>query len=370
MNDISTRILAALSTEGQWVSSARMVGALGVSRMAVCKQVHRLQQLGYGIEAAPRLGYRLTGRTAQAVPEEVEPLLRTLVIGRPYQYFAEIDSTNAFLRGRMDALPEGATVVADSQRAGRGRLQREWFSPPGVNVYLSVLLKPAVSPMLAPPLSLVAAAAVLRAVHSMGGAEACVKWPNDILWQGKKLAGILCEMNAEADRVQAVILGIGVNANLTAFPENLTQTATSLHEVLGRPVSVPVLTAAILNHLDEEYASWLRDGLSGSVSFLNRHSMLAGCEVSIALLRDKIRGRVECITEDGMLRLAMAGGGTRDITSGEVQLCRHLASRRNALRRMGYDAPVLDLEGADSDTPADPDFEGLPTSGSSTLSSG
>jgi len=194
------------------------------------------------------------------------------------------------------------------------------------------LLKPAVSPMLAPPLSLVAAAAVLRAVHSLGGAEARVKWPNDILWQGKKLAGILCEMRAEADRVQAVILGIGVNANLTAFPETLTRTATSLHEALGRPVSVPALTAAILHHLDEEYASWSRDGLPGSVSFLNRHSMLAGREVSIALLHDEVRGRAECITEDGMLRLILADGSTRDITSGEVQLCRPATTRKRTPR--------------------------------------
>ncbi len=330
MNDMSTRILAALSTGDQWVSSTRMIGKLGVSRMTVSKHVQRLQKLGYGIEAAPRLGYRLTGRTARAVPEEVEPLLRTRVIGRPYQYFTEMDSTNAFLLSRMDALPEGATAAADSQRVGRGRFQREWFSPPGVNVYLSVLLKPAVPPMLAPPLSLVAAAAVLRAVHAMGGGEACVKWPNDILWQGKKLAGILCEMSAEADRVHAVILGIGVNANLTAFPESLAQTATSLHEALGCPVSVPALTAEILNRLDEEYATWSRDGLSGSVSFLNRHSMLTGHEVSIALLHDTIRGRVGCITGDGMLRLTLADGSTRDITSGEVHLCRSATTEKRA----------------------------------------
>jgi len=263
----SDRILSALSVTDGWVSSARIVEELGVSRMAVCKQVRRLRGLGYGIEASPRRGYRLKARTQLAIPEEVTPLLRTRLIGRPYRYFAEIDSTSTFLRSRIAEFPEGATVAAGSQSRGRGRFQRDWFSPPGGNVYLSVLLKPAVSPLLAPQLSLVAASAVLRALRAEGCGEAGVKWPNDIMWRGRKLAGILCEMEAEADVIHAVIVGIGVNANLTEFPEILRPTAASLREALGRPVPAPALTARILNSLDGEYAKWSRDGLPGIVAF-------------------------------------------------------------------------------------------------------
>jgi BirA family biotin operon repressor/biotin-[acetyl-CoA-carboxylase] ligase len=319
---VSGRILAMIGTNEEWVSSARMVKDLGISRMAVCKQIGRLRKLGYDIEASPRRGYRLTTRTQLAVPEEVVSLLSTRVVGRPYMYFAEIDSTNTFLRSRIAGLPEGATVVAGSQSRGRGRFQRDWFSPPAGNVYLSVLLKPAVSPLLAPQLSLVAASAVLGAIHAEGCEDAQVKWPNDIMWRGKKLAGILCEMEAEADVIHAVIVGIGVNANATEFPEILRPTAASLSEAVGRPVPVPALTSRILNNMDGEYAKWSRDGLTGIAAFLNLHSMLTGREVAIALCRDRIRGRVDSITDAGMLRVIQADGSVRDISSGEVRLCR------------------------------------------------
>lgn len=322
MNGVADRILEALGSHGEWVSSAQLVKGLKVSRMAVSKQVSRLRRLGYDIESSPRRGYRLAARTELAAPEEVVPLLRTRVVGQTYKYFAEISSTNDFLRAHAGEYPDGTAVAAGSQTQGRGRFQRDWFSPPGVNVYLSVLLKPAVSPLLAPQLSLVAAAAVLRALHALGCAEARVKWPNDVLWREKKLAGILCEMDAEADIVRAVVIGIGVNANLTAFPPSLKKIAASLRQAVGHPVSVPALTAEILNSLDALYEGWLRNGLAETVALLNQHSMLSGREVAIGLSREKIRGRVQGITEAGLLRLVQANGTARDITSGEVLLCR------------------------------------------------
>lgn len=330
MADTSSQILAALGNGGEWVSSARMVEDLGVSRMAVCKQVRRLRGLGYGIASSPRRGYRLARRTNRAVPEEVAPLLRSRVIGRPYLYFPEIDSTNLYLRSRADALPEGAAVAADAQTRGRGRFQREWFSPPGGNLYLSVLLKPAVPPFLAPQLSLVAAAAVLRALHALGCEEAGAKWPNDILWRGRKLSGILCEMDAESDVVRAVVVGIGMNINIDAFPSGLKRTAVSLRTALGRPASAHAVAAGILNRLDTEYATWRRDGLRESVRLLNRHSVLAGREAAVELPHGKIRGRAGEITDTGMLRVIAADGAVRDVASGEVRLCRSAAAGRGA----------------------------------------
>lgn len=327
MDSVHNRILAALGTKGDWVPSTRVLQELGISRMAVCKQVRRLRTMGYEIEAAPRLGYRLVARTGSAVPGEVLPRLRTKHVLRTYLYFPELDSTNEFLRKQLATLGEGTVVVAGSQTQGRGRFHREWFSPSGVNIYLSVLLKPAVSPLRVPELSLVAAAAVLRAVHAEGCSEAGVKWPNDILWRGKKLAGILCEMEAETDLVHAVIVGIGINVNMMTFPGPLKQTATSLRRALGRPVSVPALTAEILNRLDEAYGDWLRDGLGPVVAFLSQHSVLTGCEVKIALPRGEVVGRAEGITELGALRVVQADGVAQDITSGEVQLCRPVVAK-------------------------------------------
>ena len=325
---IGRHVLAALTADKGWVSSTGMIGALDVSRMTISTGVRGLRELGYGIETSPRLGYRLTTRTDRPVPEEVEPLLRTRVVGRAYRYFTTLDSTNAFLRARLHELPEGTAVIADSQTQGRGRLQRSWFSPRGVNLYLSVLLKPAVSPFLAPELSLVAAASVLRAVHALGCKDAQVKWPNDVLWHGKKLAGILCELEAETDVIHGVVIGIGVNVNVDVFPAALRRTATSLRKALGRRVPRPTLAAQILNNLDADYAAWLRDGLSGISGFLNEHSYLAGREVTVILPREAVRGRVERITETGLLRLVQADGTAREIASGEVQLCRPAQSRK------------------------------------------
>ncbi len=330
--ETAQRILQTLAQAGAWVSSARLGAGQGVSRMALCKQIRRLRARGYAIESAPRLGYRLTGRTDQVVPEEVTPLLRGAVIGRPYLYFPALESTNTYLRERAAALPEGATAVADAQEGGRGRLGRAWFSPAGVNLHLSVLLKPAVPPALAPQLSLVAAAAVLRALHAAGCSEAAVKWPNDIWWHGRKLAGILCEMEAEADLIHAVILGIGVNVNTTAFPPELRRTATSVAAALGHPVPRPALLAAILDQLDAEYAHWLRRGLSRTVRLLNAHSVLTSRTVAVTLPAEQVRGRVTGITAAGLLRLARPGGGTQELASGEVQLCRPAASPKGERR--------------------------------------
>jgi BirA family biotin operon repressor/biotin-[acetyl-CoA-carboxylase] ligase len=262
------------------------------------------------------------------VPEEVLPKLTTKVMGRPYRYFADIASTNSYLRGRIAELPEGAAVVADAQSGGRGRFQREWFSPAGMNVHLSVLLKPAVPPAEAPPLSLVAAASVLRAIHEAGCPDATVKWPNDIMWQGRKLAGVLCEMEAEADLLHGVVMGIGVNVNVEEFPAALKSIATSLRLALGRAVCRPALVAGILNHLECDYGEWRRRGLAGLADFLNRHSYLAGREVTVALTREKATGRVDRITDEGTLRLVGPDGGTQEIGSGEVRLCRPARSGR------------------------------------------
>jgi BirA family biotin operon repressor/biotin-[acetyl-CoA-carboxylase] ligase len=303
-----------------------MVRELGVSRMAVSKHVRRLRSLGYRIESSPRRGYRLAGRTDRPVAEEVLPLLVTRRIGRDYRFFDEIASTNAYLRARIEDLPEGTTAVADAQSAGRGRFRRQWFSPPGVALHVSVLLKPAAPPMLAPQLALVAAAALLRALDDAGCTDVQVKWPNDLLWHGKKAAGILCEMEAEADVIHGVVIGMGVNVNTTRFPAGLRGRAASLRVALGRAVPRPALLAGILNRLETEYDTWLRDGLSGAVRLLNERSALAGREVSVALARGRVRGRAGAITDAGTLRIELPDGSVREIASGEVRLCRGAAA--------------------------------------------
>jgi BirA family biotin operon repressor/biotin-[acetyl-CoA-carboxylase] ligase len=322
-DDPLKHVLDALSGgKEEWVSSSSLTSKLDVSRMAVFKHVQRLRALGYAIEASPRLGYRMTARTDRPIEQEVVPRLHTQVVGSEYQYVDSIASTNNFLRRHHENFLDGATLVADRQTAGRGRLHRQWHSPAGTNLYFSVLLRPAVTPALAPQLSLVVASAVLASVHEEGCADAVVKWPNDILWQGRKLVGILCELEAETDAIHAVVLGVGMNVNMTRFPGAIRDTAGSLRQAVGHAVSRPVLLARILNRLDTAYAQWLREGLEPAAEFLNSHSALAGRDVYVERPTDTVQGCVDRITGEGHLRLRTPDGRVAEVASGEVQLCR------------------------------------------------
>ncbi|MBM4164575.1 MAG: biotin--[acetyl-CoA-carboxylase] ligase, partial [Lentisphaerae bacterium] len=225
------RIIARLKqAAGGEVSGERLCAELGISRAAVWKHIQGLRDGGYCIDAAPRRGYSL--RTAPDTPlaTEVVPLLTTRLIGRPYHFLAATDSTNRQTAAYADAgATEGTVVAADAQTGGRGRMGRAWVSPPGLNAYVSILLMPAIEPARVTTLPLVAGLAVALTIERIApGLRPLVKWPNDILLNGRKVCGILCEMEAEADRIRRVVCGIGVNLNQTTFPAELAPRATSL----------------------------------------------------------------------------------------------------------------------------------------------
>jgi len=189
--------------------------------------------------------------------------LQTKTLGHPLHYFSTIDSTNVYaVRLAREGAIEGAIVIADAQSGGKGRLGRSWVSPPGVNLYLSVILRPSVSATAAPQLNLLAAVAVAEAISEVCQLFPSIKWPNDVLIDGKKVCGILAEMQTDAGELRAVILGIGVNINapLSAFPEELHDKASSLLLVSGRAIDRSVFTASLLTHLEKYYVLWLEQG--------------------------------------------------------------------------------------------------------------
>jgi BirA family biotin operon repressor/biotin-[acetyl-CoA-carboxylase] ligase len=199
---------------------------------------------------------------------------------------------------------------------------RRWESPAGENIYFSVLLTPNVEPARVPQLALVAAVAV----HE-GLAECCpeitaqIKWPNDILVGGRKVAGILCEASLEADRVHRAVIGIGINVNGRRVPPTLRATATTLRIAGGREVSRPGLLAAVLNHLEARYEGWLRDGsLSGLLDYFELHSALNGRPVAAENLSGVVRGTARGITPTGELVIETAGGGLVHLLAGDVHL--------------------------------------------------
>lgn len=316
---------------GAWLSGQALCQALACSRTAIWKQIETLRELGYGIEARPRCGYRLLETPDSPIPEEVQPRLTTARLGRQMTALAEIDSTNRWLADKAETnLPEGFTVTAEAQKAGRGRLDREWFSPTSLNLYTSILLRPAVPLDRVASLSLVLGLAVRRALLALAPElDPRLKWPNDIWIGDRKLCGILCDMRAEPERVRHVVAGIGLNVNITAstLPAALRPTATSLRIATGRPHSRAAVLAAILNQLEPLYDAWLADGLAPLQEELNRADLLRGRAITLSQGPRLLHGTAAGIAPDGALLLAGADGPT-PVYSGDVSI-RSIAGLRD-----------------------------------------
>ena len=306
----------------EFVSGARISAALGVSRTAVWKQIGQLRQLGYQIEAAPAKGYRLLQAPDVLLAAEVQNELGTACIGREVVFYSETDSTNLRVHELgKSGVAEGVVVIADAQNAGRGRMGRSWLSPPGVNLYLSVLLRPAIAPRHACHLTFLSAVAVARTVAAVGEVTPQVKWPNDILVNGRKLAGLLNELDAETDRIRYLVLGIGVNLNMAAeqFPDDLRYPATSLLLERGEPVSRQRFTRTLLRTLDELYSLYRRSGFAPIMAAWQAYFDLVGRQVEVDCQEYRLRGKVAGLGEDGALLLELADGRTERVLAGDVR---------------------------------------------------
>jgi BirA family biotin operon repressor/biotin-[acetyl-CoA-carboxylase] ligase len=306
-----------------YLSGARLSQVLGVSRSAVWKQIEQLRQRGYRIEAVPSRGYRLCATPDLPLAEELRRGLQAQVVGREIRYLAETDSTNrqAYALGEA-AAAEGLVVIADGQSAGRGRMGRTWVSPPGVNLYLSVLLRPPLPPHAAPQLTFLSALAVARAIVAVSTLQPTLKWPNDVLIEGRKVAGLLNEMSAESDRIRFVVLGIGVNLNMTAdqFPAGLRAPATSLLLAGGLPVSRALFGRTLLEQLDSLYREYLQHGPAPIMAAWEAHCDLVGKRVVVEGQGTPLSGTVAGIDGDGALLLALADGARERVLAGDVRV--------------------------------------------------
>ena len=322
---LDVQILTALRAAGDGaVSGADLSQKLCVSRAAVWARIEELRSLGYDIEASPHRGYRLVSTPDVLHADDLLSRLgKTKVIGRDIRVFRETTSTNDVIEKlARDGVPEGVSVFAESQTKGRGRLGRKWLSPAKQGLWFSVLLRPDLRPQEATRLTVASATALRRAIESQTGLKPEIKWPNDILVQGKKVAGILTELSAELDHVKYVILGIGVDVNLSPgdFPPELRKVATSLKAELGKPVSRPELAVAILRELDQDYGRITSGQFAAVASEWEEHGTTIGQEVVIRTGDRQIRGRAESLGEDGALLLRTEHGHLERIVGGDVTL--------------------------------------------------
>lgn len=249
--------------------------------------------------------------------------LRTQFLGKPTHFFPTLDSTNIYAAHlAREGAPEGTVIIADAQSGGKGRLGRTWVSPPGVNLYLSTILRPPVPATTAPQLNLVAAVAVADAIVEVCQLSPAIKWPNDVLIGGKKVCGILAEMQTEGGALRAVILGIGVNINApsSAFPEELREKASSLFLAGGRMVDRSAFTASLLTHLEKSYVLWLEEGFSALQSAWRKYAAyLIGKRIVIAAPEGTIAGKVLGIDVDGALLVQGESSGEQHrLLAGDV----------------------------------------------------
>lgn len=307
-----------------FVSGALISRELQVSRTAVWKQINGLRDVGYVIEAVPSRGYQLISTPNILSEEEVRERLNAEIIGRRLVCLADTASTNAdaFHLAEEGAV-EGTVVIADAQSGGKGRMGRVWSSPPGINLYCSVVLRPGVKPYQAPQLTFLSAVAVARAIELTTNLKPEIKWPNDVLLSGRKVAGLLNEMSSETDGINFVILGIGVNLNMTAvqFPPDLRTPATSLLLEQGRQVSRAQFAASMLNELDRLYTEFLERGFAPVREEWHKRCNANGHDVSVSDGGAEImRGRFDGIDSDGALLLCRADGTLERILSGDVRV--------------------------------------------------
>lgn len=318
------KILSALRAHPEGVSGAQLSRQLGLTRAAIWARIEELRRLGYDIEASPHQGYRLLGTPDRLHADDLLSRLGSpRVIGRDIRVFEETTSTNDVAEKlARDGVAEGVVVFAESQTRGRGRLGRRWLSPPRKGLWFSVLLRPPLRPQETTQLTVAAATALWRAVHAQTGLQAEIKWPNDLLARGRKFAGILTELSAELDRVNYVILGIGVDVNLDAsdFPPDLRKVSTSLKIECRRAVDRPELAVALLRELDRDYARVCGGEFEAVADEWASHCTTLGRQVTIQTGDRRIRGRAEALGEDGALLVRTEHGLLERVIGGDVTL--------------------------------------------------
>ena len=318
------KILSALRTYPDGLSGALLAERLGISRAAVWARIEELRHVGFDIEAGPHFGYRLVDEPDTLLADDLLSLLgKTRVIGRDIQVFKQTTSTNDVMEKlARDGVREGVVVFAESQTRGRGRLGRKWLSPTHKGLWFSVLLRPDLRPQESTQLTVASAAALRRAIKSVTGLSADIKWPNDLLLGGKKVVGILTEMSAEVDRVRHVILGIGVDVNQEAheFPPELRKTATSLKIESGQTLSRAELATAILRELDADYARICAGKFPAIADEWEAGCVTLGRNVTVLIGDRKFRGQAESLDEDGALLIRTEHGHLERIIGGDVIL--------------------------------------------------
>ena len=302
---------------GEFISGEDISGVLKCTRAAIWKHIDKLRDIGYDIEAVPHLGYRLKGIPDKMLADEIKSGLKTTILGREIYSYANTESTNTIAYDLAEkGAKEGVVVIAEKQDKGKGRLGRKWVSPPG-GIYMSCVFRPDIMPAEIQEFTLVAALGVIDAVREVStNIPVRIKWPNDILVRDKKLCGILTELKAESDRIDFVVLGVGVNANTSE--KSLPLNATSIKKEANRTISRLDLVKGLLKNLEKRYLKFKESGFSVFAGEIKANSVTIGKRVLVKSHNASFEGEASDIDQEGALIVRLDDGNARRVLSGDV----------------------------------------------------
>lgn len=306
---------------GEFVSGQFISNQIKVTRTTVWKHIEGLRKKGYVIVSVPSKGYKLIETPDILSVADIKKRIKTTVIGKEILIFDEVKSTNDLtMEFAAKGSKEGLVVVAESQQHGKGRLGRQWISPKGVNIYASFLLRPEIPPVNAPVLTMMASLAAAEAISNTTGLDARIKWPNDILVNQKKISGILTEMNAEEEKINYVVIGIGINVNMKNedFPENVRIPATSVMDSLGRKFDRSKLLCSLIESMDSNYEYLRKKGVMSVMSKWRPLCITLNKMIKVTSAGGTITGVAEDVTKEGGLVIRIGEDSKKVIYSGDV----------------------------------------------------
>lgn len=322
-SEIRKKVLDAFTNAGDsFLSGQYLAELIGCSRTAVWKHIEELRKDGFQLEAVRRKGYRIL-RTPEAITaDEIRLGLQTRFIGQNIHYQQSVESTQKIAHQLANqGVPEGSVVIAEEQMSGKGRMDRKWHSPKYTGIWMSLILRPAIPLPKAPQLTLLTAVSVVQAIQEETGLTPEIKWPNDILINRKKITGILTELQAEADQIHSIIIGIGINVNqqLEDFPNELHDIATSLSIETGKKISRASLVRSIFKHFENLYLLYLDEGFSPVKLLWESFAVSIGKQIKARTLTGTIEGKALGITDDGVLQIEDMSGKIHQVYSADIE---------------------------------------------------
>lgn len=319
---MKSEILQILRNQEGYVSGQELCSRFGVSRTAVWKVIRQLKEEGYQIEAVPNKGYHMIESADVVSAAEIKSRLHTRWAGCEIHFYETVDSTNSRAKQMAEnGAPHGTLVLAERQEKGRGRRGRSWNTASGTAVAMSLILRPQLLPEQASMMTLVMGTAAVRACNRFLNGRAKIKWPNDIVVDGKKICGILTEMSAEMEAIHYLVIGAGFNVNTQEFPEEIKDAATSISQALGHKISRSECIQYVLEAFEECYESFLEKGdLSGLLKEYNENLINLDREVKVLDPKGGYTGISRGINEKGELLVERPDGSMEEVFAGEVSV--------------------------------------------------